>query len=725
MANITLTGTLLDPNSDLAVGDEIRFTHNSTTGQTVKGAVSLVAIGPTGTYSVPLQYGLVLVEYKDVRSTQFKNLGIATVNATNTATSIPELLNALVPVSSAELIEFQAILADAVTAKNAAEAAAATTATRVDTFANLILLTPTTDGSTFVCQERASAEYILQAAGYVALTGDPTFANGRVGKLQINDIVSANKFGTINNATIQLAVDRAKAEAITKVFVALVNSGIEISAAINASDCILDVDFNGNTLYPASASTSIVSMTGSFDIDSTNISALTNAVVNGAKVTQVTTTDYNLFSVGDVVKITCSDLIPDLHDANRKLGQYAVINSITTNTLVLDSEIYEESLYINDLRIGRLNSSSYAVRNFKVSNPNNVKPGNLVGMLSARDCVFDNVTSTSALSVFIQPTNIYKYNAINCGYANSADDASSAEYGYGINDRSCYKGTVDNFKGSGGRHAVTNNARFNPSAGSNLETGRTYGLTVNSGISVGSKTSSWDTHPGAVYVTFNNCESIDSEAACGGRSPHTVHNNPIARNCPSFFKLYPSLVSGNGVDITINNPTGSCDRFIDYALGGASATGLSNADIKVNGGHVKTKLGQGGIYLGSDYAGTLANLPVSLTIKSTVFSGQVTGAAGGLILIEDDTDASRVILDNVLINVESIDAAFTGTLKIVQNYKTDNSLATLVNTSITGVSGPFFRAVENMDNRISNLNVMSTSTFVAGNGTAIPFSFTL
>jgi hypothetical protein len=197
MANITLTGTLLDPNSDLAVGDEIRFTHASTTGQTIKGAISLVTIGPAGTYSVALQYGLVLVEYKDIRSTQFKNLGVATVNATNTATSIPELLNALVPVSSAELIEFQAILADAVTAKNASEAAAATTATRVDTFANLILLTPTIDGSTFVCQERVSAEYILQAAGYTALAGDSTFANSRVAQLQTGADTTVFSFGAV------------------------------------------------------------------------------------------------------------------------------------------------------------------------------------------------------------------------------------------------------------------------------------------------------------------------------------------------------------------------------------------------------------------------------------------------------------------------------------------------------------------------------------------------
>ena len=126
MASITLSGTLLDPNGDLAVGDQIRFTHKSTTGETLESAVSIITINPAGTYSLPLQYGLVLVEYKDVRTQQFKNLGVATVNSTNPATSIPELLNALVPVSSAELIEFQAILADCVTAQTAAENAATT-----------------------------------------------------------------------------------------------------------------------------------------------------------------------------------------------------------------------------------------------------------------------------------------------------------------------------------------------------------------------------------------------------------------------------------------------------------------------------------------------------------------------------------------------------------------------------------------------------------------------
>lgn len=224
MASITLAGTLLDPNSALAIGDQIRFTQESNTGQTLKGAVSVVTINVLGTYSVALQYGLVLVEYKDVKATNFKNLGVATVNADNPATSIPELLTALVPVSSADLIAFQAILADSVaskvaaqTAQTAAETAAATTATRKDTFANLVALSPTTTGSTFVCQERAGSEYILQPEGVVAKEGDAVAANSRLIQLQqSSEGWNFNHFGVSSATTasgrataFQNAIDRA------------------------------------------------------------------------------------------------------------------------------------------------------------------------------------------------------------------------------------------------------------------------------------------------------------------------------------------------------------------------------------------------------------------------------------------------------------------------------------------------------------------------------------
>ena len=121
MAFITLQGNLLDPNGDLASGDQLRFTHKSTTGKTLKSAVTLLKLTTKGNYYIDLQYGLVLVEYKDKRSNKFEKLGVVTVNETNPATTIPELLNAVAPVSSEELIEFQSILADTITAQNTAQ----------------------------------------------------------------------------------------------------------------------------------------------------------------------------------------------------------------------------------------------------------------------------------------------------------------------------------------------------------------------------------------------------------------------------------------------------------------------------------------------------------------------------------------------------------------------------------------------------------------------------
>ena len=72
-------------------------------------------------------------------------------------------------------------------------------ASYVNTFTALALLSPT-EGKIFVCIERANAEYIVQASGYVALAGDVTFANGLIGALQINGLCDLYWFGALQNA---------------------------------------------------------------------------------------------------------------------------------------------------------------------------------------------------------------------------------------------------------------------------------------------------------------------------------------------------------------------------------------------------------------------------------------------------------------------------------------------------------------------------------------------
>lgn len=126
MASINLSGILKDPTGEVAVGDQIRFTHRTTTGDTIKFARSVLIIPPGGDYDIDLEFGNILVEYLDIKDVNYKNLGIVTVNGDSTAVTLPELLLAIVPPTDEQLLEFQNILADTTTqADNAATSAAA------------------------------------------------------------------------------------------------------------------------------------------------------------------------------------------------------------------------------------------------------------------------------------------------------------------------------------------------------------------------------------------------------------------------------------------------------------------------------------------------------------------------------------------------------------------------------------------------------------------------
>lgn len=92
----------------------------------------------------------------------------------------------------------------------------------IETFAGLESLRPVRVGQAFTCQDRSNAKYILQPSGYTALSGDVTFANGRVGALQkTTDGWSAHHFGfseasaaTDNYAAITDAITRADGGAV-------------------------------------------------------------------------------------------------------------------------------------------------------------------------------------------------------------------------------------------------------------------------------------------------------------------------------------------------------------------------------------------------------------------------------------------------------------------------------------------------------------------------------
>jgi hypothetical protein len=149
MASITLAGILKNSIGQIDVGAIVTFTHLTTTGETIKGTSNNLIVAPDGAYSINLEYGEIRIDYTTRFTERF--VAMVVVNSDSTATNLPDLLNASVPPTNAQLLQFQTILADtvvakdaAVVAKNAAEAALAGIPT-YGTAATADVTTSTTD----------------------------------------------------------------------------------------------------------------------------------------------------------------------------------------------------------------------------------------------------------------------------------------------------------------------------------------------------------------------------------------------------------------------------------------------------------------------------------------------------------------------------------------------------------------------------------------------------
>lgn len=142
MSFINLTGVIVDPDGAYSVGDEFRFVHQTTTGSTIKGAISSFVVPLDGSYNIDLQYGNILIEYKPIETGSFEVQGIVTVNQDTLVTTLPELLNSTVPPTDSQILVFQQLVAQA----NAEADRAESEADRAEAAANSVVgFDPTSD----------------------------------------------------------------------------------------------------------------------------------------------------------------------------------------------------------------------------------------------------------------------------------------------------------------------------------------------------------------------------------------------------------------------------------------------------------------------------------------------------------------------------------------------------------------------------------------------------
>jgi hypothetical protein len=199
MANITLTGLFKDSLGAVDVGAVITFTHETTTGETLATTKSEIVVSPSGAYTITLEYGQIRIDY----TTRYTERFIATVivNGDTTATSLPELLNAAVPVTPAVILQMQGILSDA-------QAAATTSESFANQLTTLGLIASTASFTTST---------VINTSGYTAsgdggkggwkqngLTGQtPIRTPAQLGGLTLND-GNGNQWGLVTDGTVGL-----------------------------------------------------------------------------------------------------------------------------------------------------------------------------------------------------------------------------------------------------------------------------------------------------------------------------------------------------------------------------------------------------------------------------------------------------------------------------------------------------------------------------------------
>lgn len=221
-------------------------------------------------------------------------------------------------------------------------------ALEVDTFANLELLRPVKTGQSFICQERANARYILQTSGYVALPGDVTFANGRVGALQIDGWANVRWFGVstgntdiVNTPLLFGAVERIGASGGGEIFIPngeyrytkairMIYDNVTIrSESIDTRMVCTGQPGDGTDQFPNMNCFLLGTVAQQPDVPYQSL----NPITLGDE--SVETTASNDFSAGDIIFI-CNSVEYTAGSRQRvQWGQLNVVESVSSNTISL------------------------------------------------------------------------------------------------------------------------------------------------------------------------------------------------------------------------------------------------------------------------------------------------------------------------------------------------------------------------------------------------------
>lgn len=337
-----------------------------------------------------------------------------------------------------------------------------------------------------------------------------------------NGIVSLDWFGSIgedinNNTTlIQKAVNSIKYGDILE----LPNNTYKIGRILLKDGITIK---GNNSLILQSTNEVVFEMFGSWPVlkDVTNIE---NVFVTKNGSNRIVTKVYcNTEGINpeDILKIYSQDLIPTTSVSGRYIGEFVKVVEVEPTYLLLNDTLRDK--YITNIRLGKFGMQTVNIDGFRfkyntdiplvVPERSGAGDGAFIRLSSLYNPQITNCYVEDSIANAIVMHSCYGYYIDNLRAKDLPDEPDINRWGYGVCDANSEFGIVSNSIFENLRHGFTTNTYRVIDAGEPANYGRSAYFNVSNCRGFGGFDAHFDTHDGAVYGTFTNCQSVKSNWA--------------------------------------------------------------------------------------------------------------------------------------------------------------------------------------------------------------------
>ena len=288
-------------------------------------------------------------------------------------------------------------------------------------------------------------------------------------------------------------------------------------SAVTVTDKNITIRANGSTFKQGDDS-AIFRFINNFDA-SVSVSSIAKETYafsgSNSNVTRLTAAGHNYVS-GDLVKVYSEDRIPGSRflttDNEARIGEFALVGAVSGDDVYLYSELREHDQFTTGIKVAKLPRRSVVLSGLILDAPTWAeRPDWTSGLIAISGYVSSRVDGCKVIQGHGSAFGLsacYDFEASNCSISRLKNDnsISPAAFGYGFNMQSCEFLRINNCYFSNSRHGTTTNtAEVLATSVTPVNSGRTYGLSVNNCHGHNCSAGAFDTHDDAMDVFYSNC----------------------------------------------------------------------------------------------------------------------------------------------------------------------------------------------------------------------------